>query len=159
MASSDLAELIKLMERTGKTLSLAESCTGGLVSSMITTVQGVSSFFKGSAVTYSDSSKINVLNVHPKTLERYGAVSAETAKEMAAGAMDVFDSDVSAAVTGFASASALNGDLGLVFIAVCCNGKMSISENRFKGSRKNIQKAAAEKVISDILELFEQENV
>jgi len=86
----------------GRTLALAESCTGGLIGSLITDVPGSSDYFLGSAVTYAYSAKENILGVRHETLLTHGAVSAETAREMAQGARRVFGADIAVSVTGIA---------------------------------------------------------
>jgi PncC family amidohydrolase len=96
------SELGRLLSARGLTLALAESCTGGLIGSLITDVAGSSDYFLGSAVTYANSAKQNLLSVRPETLLAHGAVSAETAAEMALGARRLFGADIAAAVTGIA---------------------------------------------------------
>ncbi|MGM0425574.1 MAG: nicotinamide-nucleotide amidohydrolase family protein, partial [Thermodesulfobacteriota bacterium] len=91
-----------LLQKKGLTLALAESCTGGLIANLLTDISGSSSYFLLSAVTYSNQSKINVLGVRPKTLEEFGAVHPETAKEMARGACLVSGADYSLATSGIA---------------------------------------------------------
>jgi PncC family amidohydrolase len=91
----------RLLER-GLTLALAESCTGGLIGDLITDVPGSSDYFLGSAVTYAYSAKENLLGVTHETLLARGAVSAETAAEMAQGARRIFGANIAAAVTGIA---------------------------------------------------------
>ena len=95
-------ELGCLLSTRGLTLALAESCTGGLIGSLITDVAGSSDYFLGSAVTYANSAKQNLLGVRPETLLAHGAVSAETAAEMAQGARRIFGAEIAAAVTGIA---------------------------------------------------------
>ena len=95
-------ELGHLLRVRGLTLALAESCTGGLIGSLITDVPGSSDYFLGSAVTYAYSAKENILGVQHETLSGHGAVSAETASEMAQGARRIFGADVAVSVTGIA---------------------------------------------------------
>lgn len=95
-------ELGVLLRARELTLALAESCTGGLIGNLITDVPGSSDYFLGSAVTYANSAKEGILGVKHETLLAYGAVSAETAAEMAQGARRVYGVDVAAAVTGIA---------------------------------------------------------
>jgi PncC family amidohydrolase len=96
------AELGRLLSARGLTLALAESCTGGLIGSLITDVAGSSDYFLGSAVTYTNSAKEHILGVRHETLLAHGAVSAETAAEMAQGARRIFGADIAASVTGIA---------------------------------------------------------
>jgi PncC family amidohydrolase len=95
-------ELGRLLRARGLTLALAESCTGGLIGNLITDVAGSSDYFLGSAVTYANSAKENILGVRHETLLAYGAVSAETAAAMAQGARRLYGADVAASVTGIA---------------------------------------------------------
>ncbi len=91
-----------LLRAAGETLALAESCTGGLLAGRLTDVAGSSDYFLGSAVTYANSAKADLLSVSPATLERFGAVSEETAREMAIGARRRFGATIGLAVTGIA---------------------------------------------------------
>jgi nicotinamide-nucleotide amidase len=91
-----------LLRTRGQTLSLAESCTGGTLAGRITDVSGSSDYFLGSAVTYANRAKMELVGVDPSTLERYGAVSEETAREMALGARRRFGSSIGLSVTGIA---------------------------------------------------------
>lgn len=91
-----------LLRARGLTLALAESCTGGLIGSLITDVAGSSDYFLGSAVCYANSAKERILGVARETLLAHGAVSAETATEMAQGARRIYAADIAASVTGIA---------------------------------------------------------
>ncbi|MCX6028599.1 MAG: CinA family protein [Chloroflexi bacterium] len=102
-STSALAEQVgRLLTATDQTLALAESCTGGLIGSLITDVPGSSAYFLGSAVCYAYSAKENILGVRHETLLAHGAVSAECAAEMAQGARRLFGVDVAVSVTGIA---------------------------------------------------------
>jgi len=94
-----------LLVREGATLAVAESCTGGLLASRLTDVAGSSAYFVFSGVTYANEAKVNVLGVSPETLEMYGAVHEETAKEMAVGARRIADTTYGLSVTGIAGPS------------------------------------------------------
>ncbi|MDR2360272.1 MAG: competence/damage-inducible protein A [Oscillospiraceae bacterium] len=94
--------VLKLLRERGKTLCAAESVTGGLIAKRITDISGCSDVFRGSAVTYSDRAKIELLGVAPETIAEHTAVSEQTVIEMAAGALSKFDADYAIAVTGFA---------------------------------------------------------
>jgi PncC family amidohydrolase len=98
-------ELGRALRASGLALALAESCTGGLIGDLITDVPGSSDYFLGSAVTYAYSAKENILGVRHETLLAHGAVSAETAAEMAQGARRIFGADVAVSVTGIAGPS------------------------------------------------------
>ena len=96
------SRIVKLLIEQKKTLSTAESCTGGLIASMITEVPGASAIFRGSVVAYDNDVKVHELGVKQKTLDRFGAVSEETAREMAEGALERLGTDFALAVTGIA---------------------------------------------------------
>jgi nicotinamide-nucleotide amidase len=116
-----LQELIlELLNKQQKTLSLAESCTGGNISRMITEIPGSSSAYLGGVVSYSNKLKIKLLGVNSSTLENYGAVSEETALEMASGALKHLGSDFSVAVTGIAGPDGGSEEkpVGTVWIAL-----------------------------------------
>lgn len=102
--SAPLAAVNRLLSE-GKTVSFAESITGGLLGKMITDIPGASRVFRGSAVTYATEAKIALLGVGSETVEKYGVVSEQVAAEMAQGALRVFSSDIAVAVTGLAQAS------------------------------------------------------
>jgi len=94
------AQLARLLQ--GRRLALAESCTGGLLAARITNLPGASAYFAGSAVTYSDEAKAELLGVDPGLIETHGAVSAEVAEAMSRGALARFEADVAVAITGIA---------------------------------------------------------
>lgn len=124
----------RLLLEKGKTLSLAESCTGGLISDMVTSVSGSSGYFLFSGVTYSNQAKIAVLNVKPETLARFGAVHEETVKEMAVGAMAVSGSDYALATSGVAGPTGGSPEkpVGTVCIALAGPGIVSARRYHFK---------------------------
>lgn len=130
-----------LMRENKKTLSLAESCTGGLMAHKITSLAGASDFFLGSLVTYSNDLKRKVLNVSAATLEKHGAVSAETVEEMLKGLFDVTGSDYGIAVSGIAGPSGGSKDkpVGTIWAAIGERGKKpEIGRVDFKGNRQTI---------------------
>lgn len=112
------AEVGALLRNESLTLALAESCTGGLISSLITDVPGSSEYFLGGAVCYANRAKEAILGVRPETLLAHGAVSAETAAEMAQGARRLFGADLGLAVTGIAGPRGGSPEkpVGLVYI-------------------------------------------
>jgi PncC family amidohydrolase len=110
----------QLLKQRGLTLAVAESCTGGLVSHRITDVPGSSAYYQGSITSYSNEIKERVLHVRRDTLEQYGAVSEQTAREMARGVREVLYADVGLAVTGVAGpdGGSPQKPVGLVYIAL-----------------------------------------
>jgi nicotinamide-nucleotide amidase len=136
------AEVGKLLAKQGQTLAVAESCTGGLISHLITQVPGSSQYFLLSAVTYADSAKTHVLGVKPNTLETFGAVHETTALEMAAGAKRVAGSDWAVSTTGIAGPGGgpTSKKVGTVCIGVAGPGGVAVSrkfEFRFDDRDKN----------------------
>lgn len=109
-----------LMLEAGKTLSVAESCTGGYLGHLITGLSGSSAYFKGGAITYSEELKIKLLGVNPNTIASKGVVSEEVALEMAQGALREFDSDYALSVTGIAGPSGGTDELkvGSIWIGI-----------------------------------------
>lgn len=110
----------------GMTLSTAESCTGGGIAALITSVPGSSSYFKGGIVAYSNEVKINLLHVSPQTLEKHGAVSRETVIEMAKGAMEALKTECAVATSGIAGpgGGTLEKPVGTIWMAVACRDKI-----------------------------------
>ncbi|MCQ2052998.1 MAG: CinA family protein [archaeon] len=145
------------MSKKGLKLSLAESCTGGMISSIITSISGSSLFFLGSAVTYSNESKEKVLGVSHDTLTIYGAVSSETSIEMAKGSLKIYGSDIAASVTGISGPSGGTKEkpVGTVWIAVTDGVTVVSYENHFKGSRDKIRKQSVDALLTHIIEMIE----
>ena len=133
--------VVRLLEKHDLTLSTAESCTGGLLAGRIINVPGVSEVFKEGFITYTNKSKRKTLNVSKGTLKKYGAVSTQTAKEMATGAIFASASDVSVAVTGIAGPDGGTEakPVGLVYIACYVDEKIKIEEHRFQGDRQQVR--------------------
>lgn len=126
-------------------LSLAESCTGGYLSQMLTQHAGSSNVYLGGAVTYSNDLKIKMLDVSADTLEQYGAVSEETVREMALGALSTFRSDYAIAISGVAGPGGGTEEkpVGTVWIAVAGNQKVSAKKYQLGNRRvQNIERAA-----------------
>ncbi len=147
-------DLVALLTEKGLTLSAAESCTGGLIGKMMTDLAGSSAYFKGSAVTYWNEAKKNVLGVKKVTLDAYTAVSRETAKEMAEGSRALYRSDVAVSTTGYAGpGKGERGEpAGLVYIAVAGERGTEVHEEHFLGSRQSVRYAAAEKAMYYVME-------
>lgn len=119
----------------------AESCTGGMIGAAVTDAPGASAYFLGSAVTYSNDAKVRLLGVSESTLEAHGAVSEETAREMANGVASLFGSDFSVAVTGIAGPGGATESkpVGLVYIAVSDGSRTVVTRNLFDGDRAEVR--------------------
>ena len=155
--TSRTEHLQKIMTDKGLKLSLAESCTGGMIGAEITSLSGSSSFFLGSAVTYSNESKERILKVSHDSLIDHGAVSEQVAKEMALGSLYVYDADISGSVTGIAGPDGGTPEkpVGTVWMAVT-DGKVTRTyENHFKGSREEIRASTRDVLIEQIIEFIE----
>lgn len=126
----------------GKTLATAESCTGGGIAYTLTEISGSSNWFERGFVTYSNAAKMELLDVKPKTIERYGAVSSETALEMVAGALNHSKAEIALAVTGIAgpTGGSLEKPVGTVFIALCQRYQTPVVQKYlFSGNRHQIR--------------------
>lgn len=145
--------VVKLSEK-GLTLTTAESCTGGLVAKRLTDVSGASAVFHGGAVTYSNRLKSEWLGVRADTLRQFGAVSAQTAHEMAEGARKFAKADLAVAVTGIAGPNSDDTDkpVGLVYIALADANGVTVKkyENHFT---ENIRESNRESSALHALEL------
>lgn len=136
----------RLLTENRKTISLAESCTGGLMAKKLTDAAGSSAYFKNSFVTYSNESKTKCLGVKEETLLTYGAVSAETAKEMAEGALGFAESDYAVSVTGIAGPGGATKEkpAGLVYIGIASKKETLIFRYNFPGGRGEVRNRAAD---------------
>ena len=134
-----------LLIKNNFSLSCAESCTGGNISHLITSVQGSSNYFKGSVISYSNEIKIKELNVKKEVLEKYGAVSEQVVRQMALGIREKYNTDFSIATSGIAGPGGATDTkpVGFTWIAVACHDKV-VAENFFFGEHRgrNIQKAS-----------------
>jgi len=128
----------ELLSERNYTLSLAESCTGGLICSRLTDIPGSSDYLVGGVVTYSNAVKTNLIGVNTDTLNKYGAVSPETATEMVLGVRDLFKSDVGISVTGVAGPGGGSDEkpVGLVYVGVCIKDNLTIKQFNFGHNRR-----------------------
>lgn len=133
--------VVKLLKKHELTVTTAESCTGGLLAGTLVGIPGVSEVFREGFVTYSNKAKRKLLDVSKSTLKKYGAVSAQTAKEMAKGGVFATDADICVAITGLAGPDGATPEkpIGLVYIACYMNDKVHVEEFRFKGDRQKIR--------------------
>ena len=135
-------KLFDFLKLNNLTISTAESCTGGMIASAITDVSGSSSFFGTGVVTYSNDAKMKLIGVSKETLDAFGAVSEQTAREMAQGVLKLGEADVSVAVTGIAGPTGGTPEkpVGLVYIGVCGKGGTFVYKNIFSGNRDQVRK-------------------
>jgi PncC family amidohydrolase len=159
-AEKNAAKLIEKLKAGKYILSLAESCTAGLVSDLLARVSGASAVLWGSFVCYTLEAKKRMLGIDGAFLEKYGLVSAETACEMASRALDISGSAISAAVTGLAGPLGDGSDkpVGTVFISIArrLNGNSTVNVKPFffSGSRAEIRTQAANAVLEELLEVI-----
>jgi nicotinamide-nucleotide amidase len=139
--------LVRLLAQKKLTLALAESCTGGKIAQQITTIPGVSSFFKGGVVAYETATKISVLGVSEKIIQDDGVVSVNVAKAMALGAKKLFQSDFAIATTGNAGPSKGDSEasLGVVCIAIATPNNVIVEEFNFGQPRTKVIDRAVNK--------------
>ena len=138
-------ELGQLLRKGGLTVSIAESCTGGMVGALITDQPGSSAYFLGGVIAYSDQVKRDQLGVSSALLQRVGAVSSEVAKAMAEGARSRFGTDLAVGVTGIAGpdSDGSNKPVGLTYIAVASGHGTASREFKFSGDRASNRRQAA----------------
>jgi nicotinamide-nucleotide amidase len=144
--------IVNLLKKKKYTISFAESCTGGLISNLITNVPGSSSVFGLSFITYSNKSKNLVLKVSNKKLMEHGAVSKEVVSEMARGLNRISESNISVAVSGIAGPSGGSADkpVGTVYVSYLINKKISVKRYSFLGDRESIKLRTALEVLNHI---------
>lgn len=141
--------VVRLLKKNELRVTTAESCTGGLLAARLVNVPGASKVFCEGFITYSNKAKRKILDVSKSTLKKYGAVSEQTAREMAAGGVFAADADVGVAVTGIAGPDGGTEEkpVGLVYIAAYMNGKVSVERCQFKGDREKIREQSVVKAL------------
>ncbi len=153
--------LTKLLIKKKYTMTTAESCTGGMIAARMVNAPGVSAVLKSGFITYANEAKEELLGVSHDTLEKFGAVSRETAEEMAEGAVKAAHTDAAVAVTGIAGPDGGTKEkpVGLVYIGVNVRGNVEVREYHFSGSRQKIREsvtAAALTFLREKLLAFEE---
>jgi nicotinamide-nucleotide amidase len=145
----------RLLTQQGKTISTAESCTGGKIAQMLTSVSGASHYFRGSVVSYATDTKVTILGVSQTTIEEYSVVSAEVAKEMAIGIQKIMKTDYAIATTGNAGPTKELGrsEIGTVFIAMATPKNIFVEEFNFGQPREKVIDRTANKA----MELLQKE--
>jgi PncC family amidohydrolase len=159
-APEPLEEVVgRLLREKGLTLALAESCTGGLVGHRITEVPGSSDYFSGGIVAYADAIKAQLLGVRRDTLTRHGAVSAETALEMARGARRALQADIGMSITGIAGPGGATPEkpVGLVYIGLSTRSGERYERHVWGRDRSGNKALSAEAVLA-LLRGYLEEN-
>ena len=148
----------RLLRKRGWMLSIAESCTGGLIGHRITNVPGSSDYFDGGVITYSNDSKRELFKVPEETITTYGAVSHQTAVAMAEGIRKLRGAEIGIGVTGIAGPAGGTAakPVGLVYIALSSPVRVECKEFRFQGEREMIKLQASEAALSMIRTLLEE---
>ena len=134
-------EVVKMLRAAKMTVTTVESCTGGLLSGTLVDVAGVSDVFNQAFVTYANEAKHSLVGVNQETLDSYGAVSEETAREMAEGGAKAAKADACLSVTGIAGPDGGTAEkpVGLVFIGCHVNGNTVVERNIFSGTRREVR--------------------
>ena len=147
-------QIISKLVQQNITISTAESCTGGSLGKIITSVAGVSSIYGYGFITYANEAKEKILGVKHETLDSYGAVSAETALQMALGAREVSGSDIAVSVTGIAGPGGGTPEkpVGLVYIAFADKNGADYRKLNLSGSRDEIRSKTCDEVFKLIKE-------
>lgn len=137
-------KILQNFEQKNFKLVTAESCTGGLLSALFTEISGSSKVFDRGFVTYSNDAKIQMIEVKKETLEKFGAVSEEVAKEMALGALKNSAADIAISITGIAGPDGGSAEkpVGLVYIACAKKNQITIRKFNFSGDRSEVRKSA-----------------
>ena len=150
----------KMLVENNLKIAVAESCTGGMVSASLINYPGISSVFMEGCVTYSNEAKMKSLGVKKETLDVYGAVSPECAKEMASGVAARYNTNVGIATTGIAGPGGGTDEkpVGLVYFGIYINGKVITKKYVFNGDRQGIRERATRTILNDLrLELLNME--
>ncbi|MBC6002782.1 competence/damage-inducible protein A [Paeniclostridium sp. NSJ-45] len=140
----------KLLVKNNMTIAVSESCTGGMVSSKLIDYPGISQSFIEGCVTYSNEAKMNRLGVKKETLDKYGAVSSETAIEMAVGIAKNLNTNIGLSTTGVAGPGGGTDEkpVGLVYIGIYINGDVKVKKCNFSGSRDKIRSRATNEALN-----------
>jgi nicotinamide-nucleotide amidase len=132
--------LSQLLTDQSLTLSVAESCTGGSLSALLTSISGSSTYFDRGYITYSNEAKIDMLDVDTEILERFGAVSEQTAFEMVNGVIQNSHSDIAVSITGIAgpTGGTVEKPVGMVCFGFCVKDKHFVKTQHFSGDRETV---------------------
>ena len=145
-----------LLREKNLTIACAESCTGGLLTSKLTDVAGSSAYVQGSIVCYSNEVKNKLLRVKAETLKNFGAVSYETAFEMAANVRDILGTDIGVGITGIAGPDGGTAEkpVGTVYISVADKNNVSVKKFNFSGTRTEIKNQSAQSAMEMLQQIL-----
>lgn len=148
------AKVGRRLRRARAVLATAESCTGGWVSQAVTAIAGSSQWFDRGFVTYSNAAKRELLGVRPGTLRKYGAVSEQTAREMARGALQRSDATVAVAITGIAGpgGGSKGKPAGMVCFSWATKNSQFAETRHFRGGRESVRRQAVIRALNGVLE-------
>jgi len=148
------------LSASGRTLAVAESCTGGLLGGAITSIPGSSRYFSGGVVTYGNSAKVSILGVPPDLIAARGAVSREVALSMAEGVLSLFRADLAIAVTGVAGpgGGSRGKPAGTVWVAVVASGGVRFAHRfRFPGGREAVRRETVKASLAAAIDVLRSE--
>lgn len=142
-------EVVELLLEKGYTITCAESCTGGLLCASLVNVSGASEVLNSSLITYANEAKMELLGVKEETLREYGAVSEQTAYEMAVGAAAFAKADVALSITGIAGPGGGTPEkpVGLVYMGCFVNGKVTVRRYVFSGDRLQVRTSSVKNAL------------
>lgn len=151
-------EVAELLIEKNLTITTAESCTGGLIAATLVNVSGISAQFQEGYVTYSNDAKEKLLAVSHETLVKHGAVSSQTAKEMALGAVVSANADISIVSTGIAGPDGGTKEkpVGLVYIACCYKGDVTVERHIFSGNRQKVRRLSVEAALTLVKQIIQE---
>ena len=154
-----ISKLIKNFSDMNIKIAVAESCTGGYVSNMFTNISGASNVFERGIVCYSNQSKIDLLNVDPKIIEKYGAVSKSVVRQLSYNVRLLSNVNIGIGISGIAgpTGGTLEKPVGLVFIGISTEKETNIKKYNFETDRINFKKKVMEKTIQILEELLKTE--
>lgn len=146
-------QVVEALEKRGWQITTVESCTAGALAARIVNVAGASDVLKEGYITYCDEAKARIVGVRQETLERYTAVSSETAKEMALGGLRITGADVAMSVTGLAGPGGGTPErpVGLVYIGCAIHENVQVKELHLRGNRNEIRRQAVEEALNYLL--------
>jgi PncC family amidohydrolase len=149
----------EILRQRGQRLAVAESCTGGLISHLVTNVAGSSVYFVGGVIAYANEAKVHLLGVHQETLEKFGAVSSETVVEMAGGVRNALSADIGVSVSGIAGPDGGTPEkpVGTVWIGLSTPKEEYARHFLWTGNRLGVKEQSAQAALLLLLEYLQKE--